>query len=166
MQGSVWEHWIPWEIKFHCHQVNLLSFSLQFCLIQCLLKCVAICLSGANFPSFAASQPSLEAQSASIVFFFLSSVTLLSASWFVNSATTQLQSAAVSLIWLPQDAPSLHCPRTSLSGVTAWGRGPGRYFRAVANIYLQVLQPLLRDDWSLFLFPFQLANGGNKSIES
>lgn len=52
---------------------------------------------------------------------------------------------------------------TSLPGAAAWGRGPGRCFRAVVNLYLRVLQPLPRDVWSLCLYPFQLANGGNKS---
>lgn len=55
------------------------------------------------------------------------------------------------------------CPSAAQGPIAARARGPGRCFRAVANLYLRVLQPLPRDVWSLSLFPFQLANGGNKS---
>lgn len=57
----------------------------------------------------------------------------------------------------PSTALSLYLP-----GVAGWGRGPGKCFRAVANLHLQVLHPLPTDLWSLSLFPFQLARRGNK----
>lgn len=54
-------------------------------------------------------------------------------------------------------------PSPARGHISAWGRGPGRCFRAVANLYLQVLQALPGEFGLFSLFSFQLASGANKS---
>lgn len=117
----------------------------------------------ANFPSFAASKPSLEAQSASSAFFppFLQSFSLIALGLLTQLSLSGNQMLLVwsRCLWMPH-------PSCSQGQIAAWGcclgQGLGRCFRTFANFYLQVLTAPCKRCLTSSYISISISNGGNK----